>query len=962
MSSQLILVDGSALVYRAHYAFAGRPLTAPSGETTSVAFGVVNAVLKLIEDYRPSHLAMVFDRKGPTFRNEIYPRYKANRKPMPDELAEQLPRLHEVLASWRLPVLELDRYEADDIMGTMARRSRGVCDQVWFYTGDKDFQQLLDERTGILKPGRRGDELSEFTLDDLRREWRLEPEQIIDCFALAGDKSDNIPGAPGVGDKTALKLIQRYGDLETLYAELEASDLSPRLRRVLAENREQVFLSRRLFRIATDVPVEADWDALRTVLPQDPATAALMDRLGLQRALRRAERLAAGAVRPRPRPVAAESRPPTAGAAESPPPAAASTPPLPPSSPAAGAGEPQTGSQAAGAYTLLVDVEALAAWLRDLPPDAALAIDTETDDLVVHRARLVGVSLATAGRPAAYVPILWREAQAAEAQAGEATLFAQGAEREQLAAVRACLADALGDPRRLKVGQNLKFDLWILERHGFVVRGPFFDTMLASYVLDPGRRSHGLDELARVYLQRTVIGYGDLFGRGDRRRDILAVPIERLAEYAAEDADVALQLHAALADRLAENESLARIFADVEMPLMQVLLRMEQAGIKIDRSFLGELEQAFASELTRLETQIYELAGETFNVQSPKQLQSVLFERLKLRPSKKTSTGWSTDVTVLEQLADQHELPRLVLEHRQVAKLQGTYVRALPELAAPGDLIHTSFNQAVAATGRLSSSDPNLQNIPVRTELGRRIRRAFVPRRASHLFLSADYSQIELRLLAHLAQDAALRAAFREGADVHRRTAALIAGVREDAVTDEMRARAKAVNFGVIYGMGARSLARQIQVRVAEAQDFIDRYFATYPGVRAFIEQTRSQARRDGHVQTMLGRRRWLPDIGSDNPRLRSLQERIAVNTPIQGAAADLIKLAMIAIDKALREQGGAAMLLLQVHDELVLEVPRDEIAATSDLVRRCMETAMELSVPLVVTMHTGGDWREAHG
>ncbi len=961
MNSSLILIDGSALIYRAHYAFASRPLTAPDGEVTSVAYGTVQAVLGLIETRAPSHLVMVFDRREPTFRHVLYPAYKANRKPMPDDLAAQLPRLRELLAAWGLPVLELAGYEADDIMGTLARRSDGVVDQAWFYTGDKDFQQLLDARTGMLKPGRRGDEITAVTLDDLRRAWKLEPDQLIDCFALAGDASDNIPGAPGVGDKTALKLIQQFADLETLYARLDRSNLTPRLKRVLTEHREQVMLSRQLFRIETDVPLPVDWDDLRTVLPVGREVAALMDRLGLQRSLRHAERLAKGRA-----PAAAGSTPVVASAASDVAAPQPQQPLLPPQAEPVAESSDDPGPPAAvpnaASYALLANEADLVAWLEGLALDAPLAVDTETDDLVVFRARLVGISLAAPGRAAAYVPVRWREAGEHGEVGAAGSLFAEGRERDQLAMVQRVLGPVLADPRRLKVGQNLKFDIWILERHGLPLSGPLFDTMLASYVLDPGRRSHGLDELGRLLLGRTLIGYDDLFARGDRRRDILAVPLVQLAEYAAEDADVALALHGVLAPELARQPRLQALFADLEMPLLRVLLAMEKAGIKIDRSFLGELEQSFAAELASLEARSYALAGGPFNLQSPKQLQVVLFEKLGLKPTKKTSTGWSTDVTVLEQLAEEHELPALVLEHRQVAKLQGTYVTSLPALTDAHDLIHTSYNQAVAATGRLSSSDPNLQNIPIRTELGRRIRRAFVPRAADHVFLSADYSQIELRLLAHLSGDEALRAAFRDGADVHRRTAALVGGVSEDEVSGEMRARAKAINFGVIYGMGARALGRQIQVPTAEAQAFIERYFATYPGVRRFIEATREEARRDGYVETMLGRRRWLPEIMSDNPRVRSFQERIAVNTPIQGTAADLIKRAMLAVDAALRAAGSAALLLLQVHDELVLESPVAEAPDVAALVKREMEGALALDVPLLVTVHEGRDWREAHG
>jgi DNA polymerase-1 len=937
----LILVDGSALVYRAHYAFANRPLTAPSGEVTSVVFGFTNAVLELVDRYRPTHVAVCFDLKGPTFRHEMFPEYKAHRKPMPDELAEQLPRLRELLAAWGMPVLELEGYEADDVMATVAARSADAVDRVWFYTGDKDFQQLLDDRIGMLKPGRRGDDITEVTEAVLLEETGLTPRQLVDAFALSGDKADNIPGAPGVGDKTAQKLIREYGDLETLYEKLEGSKLTPRLKRVLGENHEQVLLSRRLFVIDRDVPVDVDMDSLRTVLPVSSDAVRMLDSLGLRRALRLAERLSR------------ELGGPTAAPAE------------PPADEEVGDDAPAVDAEPADrlgrrGYVLLPTADDLQAWLASLPAAAPLAIDTETDDLTPHRARLVGVSLAAAGRPAAYVPVRWREG-GDEAGVGETgSLFAKGEEKEQLEAVRVVLQPVLADTGRLKVGQNLKYDLWILERHGFDVAGPLFDTMLASYVLDPGRRSHGLDELARVILGETMIPYEAMFAKGDRTRDILGVPLETLAEYAAEDADVTLRLHDVLAPQLQEA-GLQSLFADLEMPLLRVLLAMERRGIRIDRSFLGELEAAFAAELADLEGRIHALAGEEFNVQSPKQLQVILFDKLGLKPIKKTSTGWSTDVTVLERLAEEHDLPALILEHRQVAKLQGTYVTALPELADQDDLIHTSFNQAVAATGRLSSSDPNLQNIPIRTELGRRIRRAFVPRSPDNVFLSADYSQVELRLLAHLSGDEALRQAFRDGADVHRRTAALVQGVAEDAVTAEQRSRAKAINFGVIYGMGARALARQIHVSQSEAQRFIEQYFATYPGVKTFIDGTKDVAREQGCVETMLGRRRLLPDILSANARLRSFQERIAVNTPIQGTAADLVKRAMLRLETALREAGSAAMLLIQVHDELVLEAPRSELDAVTALTIEAMEGALELAVPLVVEAHAGADWREAH-
>jgi DNA polymerase-1 len=954
----LVIIDGSALVYRAHYAFVGRPLTAPSGETTSVAFGFCSAVLGLIEARRPERLAVVFDRKGPTFRHEMYPAYKAQRKPMPPELAEQLPQLHELLGAWGVPVLGHDGVEGDDVMATLAAGATAGGGTAWLYSGDKDFLQLVDERTSILKPGRRGDEVSEVTLATVRRDYGLEPVALVDVFALSGDQADNIPGAPGIGDKTALKLILEYGSLDALLDGLETSALSPRLKRLIGDNRDQVLLSRDLFRIRRDVPLQVDWDALATVLPTGTAAEEILGRLGLRRVLAQARRLEGAATTGTALPAAG-----VATAVAAPAPTAAAPDPAG-ELPTAAAGDDWAARCLARGYLRLGTDAELAAWLERLDPGAALAVDTETDGLRPASCRLVGISLAGVGRdgaalPAAYVPVRWRDREPGPAIAG--SLFPAGREHERLAAVGALLAPVLASGC-VKVGQNLKFDEWVLGRHGLPLGGPRFDTMLASYVLDPGRRSHGLDDLVADLLQHRMMPYEELFERGDRQRDILAVDPWRLALYAAEDADFTLRLHARLAPKL-DEAGLRGLFADLEMPVAAVLLRMERNGIRLDRAFLGTLRRRFDQELADLQKRIVELAGEDFNVNSPQQLAVILFEKLKLPPSKKTSTGWSTDVSVLGALAEEHELPAAILEYRQVAKLQGTYVETLPQLADPDtDLVHTSYNQAVAATGRLSSSDPNLQNIPVRTDLGRQIRRAFVPRDAGSVFLSADYSQVELRLLAHLADDPGLQAAFRDGADVHRRTAALINGVPEGEVTAEMRNRAKAINFGVIYGMGARALARQTQVSVTEAGAFIERYFATYPRVRSFIEATRETARRTGRVETMLGRRRLLPDILATDPRVRSFQERVAVNTPIQGTAADLIKLAMLRIQAALDARDTGALLLLQVHDELVLEVPRGRVDEVAALVREGMEGALTLKVPLVVDIHTGADWAEAHG
>jgi DNA polymerase-1 len=951
----LILVDGSALCYRSHYAFANRPLTAPNGELTSVAYGFFSGILRLIDQYQPEQLVVVLDAKGKNFRHEMYPDYKANRKPMPEELADQLPRLKELLGAWGVPVLEIPDVEADDVMATLAVNTAGQVDKVWFFTGDKDFMQLLDDRVGMLKPGRRGDEVTTLTADDVRRQYKLDPHELIQVFALAGDKADNIPGAPGIGDKTALKLIQEFGDLDGLYTKLPQSKQTPRVKRVLEENRDQVYLSRDLFIMRSDLELDLSLEDMATRLPTGSKVRGLLQELGLRRVLNLTDQLAAKF----PRYVEGES----AGADKEPPQA-------PKEPKAVESAEIDQDSWAARrqnrGYALLDTVDRLKEWLARLDSSAPLAVDTETTGLRRDTADLVGVCLAgtdTQGEdlPPAYVPVRWRDQDGDGALEGD-TLFPTAPVVNRLEEVQELLAPVLACSESLKVGQNLKFDEWILIRSGLPLQGPRFDTMLASYVLDPGRRSHGLDDLVLDHLDHRMMPFGDLFASGDRQKDILGVDPDRLALYAAEDADYTLRLYRLLEAQLKEA-GLEKLFRELEMPVSAVLLTMERNGILIDRKFLAGLRTRFEAELLEMEKKIHDLAGEPFNIQSPKQLAVILFEKLKLKPIKKTATGWSTDVSVLTALAEEHDLPALILEYRQVAKLLNTYVETLPELAnRETGLIHTSYNQAVAATGRLSSSDPNLQNIPIRTELGRLIRQAFIPRQPGHVFLSADYSQVELRLLAHLAEDPGLMQAFNDGADVHRRTAALINGVDEAEVTSEMRYRAKAINFGVIYGMGARALARQIDVKVAEASAFIETYFATYPGVRTFIDSTVELAREQGWVSTLLGRRRLLPDITSSNNRVRSFAERVAVNTPIQGTAADLIKRAMITLDHELRAAQSPALLLLQVHDELVLEVPVEALDETRALVVQHMEGALDLKVPLLVEAHSGANWAEAHG
>jgi len=668
--NSLILIDGAALFYRSHYAFANRPLTAPSGETTSVVFGFFNSVLRLIEKNNPAKLAIVFDKKGKVFRHDMYPKYKANRKPMPDELAEQLPRLRELLTAWGVEVLEKDYYEADDLMATIARRSAGVVDKVWFYTGDKDFMQLLDDRIGMLKPGKRGEEAMEFTADTVRQEYQMEPVDLIQVFALAGDKADNIPGAPGVGDKTAQKLVREFGSLEQLYQALPDSKLTPRLKRVLGENKDQVFLSRDLFIMKDDVDIPCNWEAMTTLLPDNAEVLALLQELGLRQVVALIDKLGKRVgqdVKVTPDHEAAAKAAPAQSKKKS-------------AAKKSDVSIDWAAERERRGYALLDSDAKLEDWLERLGESSPLAVDTETDGLRQDICRLVGVCLAgrdnngEALQPA-YIPVLWRDGAA---EGAVDTLFPVGKEYSRLEDVQKILGPVLAN-ESLKVGQNLKFDEWILGRHGLPLQGPRFDTMLASYVLDPGRMSHGLDDLVREFCEHTMMPFSGLFAKGDRAKDILAVDADRLALYAAEDADYTLRLFEVLAPKLGDS-GLQNLFDEVETPISAVLLEMEQNGIKLDRTFMGALGARFEVEIKSLHKKIIAAAGEEFNINSPKQLQVILFDKLGLKPTKKTNTGWSTDVSVLTNLADEHELPALILEYRQLAKLQSTYVEKLPEI------------------------------------------------------------------------------------------------------------------------------------------------------------------------------------------------------------------------------------------------------------------------------------------
>ncbi|MFH1278360.1 MAG: DNA polymerase I [Candidatus Eisenbacteria bacterium] len=893
MAKRLFLIDGSALVFRSFYAFIRNPLRTSKGEETSAVFGVVSALIRVLKERRPDYIAFVLDTAAPTFRKEMYPEYKANRIEMPKELAEQYPRIMETVKALSVPLLMKEGWEADDLIGTLALRGAEMGLEVEIYSGDKDFLQLVRPGVKLVIPGKAGDDTEAATGEDVIARAGVPPERIVDLMALTGDSSDNVPGIPGVGPKTARKLLEEHGTLDDLYEHLD--EVGGKLGERLKENRESAYLSKDLVTIRTDVEMDEGIEDLVRREIDIETLAPLLRELEFHSLLTEVGR----------------------------------------------GGE----KEAEAAYRVArtkKDLEDLASRLKGAK---RFAFDTETTSTEPMRAVLVGLSVAAAAGEAWYVPV--RHADKNNADLGD---------------VKEILGPLLENPSIPKIAQNAKYDILVLRRAGIEVAGLAFDPMIASYLIDPGQRSHGLDHLALVHLNHKMIPIERVIGAGRTQKTMDKVTTEEAYEYACEDADMTLRLADRLAPRLEEGK-LTKLMDEVEIPLVGVLARMEEAGVSVDVEFLGEMSVELASEIERMTVEIQEIAGVPFNLNSPKQLAEILFDRIGLKPVRKTKTGFSTDTNVLQELAPRHPLPARILEYRQLEKLRGTYVDALPKMIHPETgRIHTSFNQTVAATGRLSSSDPNLQNIPIRTEIGRRIRKAFVAGGRNRSLLSLDYSQIELRLVAHLSEDEALIRDFGEGTDIHRRTAATLFGLKEDEVTGEMRSRAKAVNFGIIYGMGAFGLAGRLEIPQSEAQQFIDEYFAAYPGVKAYLDGTIEEGREKGYVETMLGRRRYLPELTSKNGRLRSFAERTAVNTPIQGSAADLIKLAMIAVDEELLRSGLRAHMILQVHDELVFEGPDDELGRVEKMARKIMESRMELRVPLVVDAGRGKNWLEAHG
>jgi DNA polymerase-1 len=913
-SERLFLLDGMALAYRAYFSFISRPLINSKGQNTGAVYGFVLALLKILDEH-PEHVAVVFDTKEPTFRHVRYPEYKATRDKMPEDMASQLEILKDVVRAFRTPVIEFPGYEADDIIGTLARRAEREGVRTFMVTGDKDFMQLISPMICMYRPGRSGSDMEIVDEGGVRAKFGVEPERVIEVLGLTGDTSDNVPGVPGIGEKTAIPLIQKFGSIEELYRRLEEVPQKG-VREKLRAHRDLAFLSRDLVTIDTRVPLELDFHILRASEPDRPALLRLFTSLEFKTL---AERI------PGPPP------PPTRGESERPPHVETSI------------------SSDDHVYRCILSASELRTLTGRWKDARLLVVDTETTSKDPLAADLVGIAVCDQEKEAYYIPV--------RAPGGLINTTDQALPKET---VLELLKPVLENPRVPKAGQNIKYDMLVLRSHGVHLQGVAHDTMVASYILRP-EGQHNLDALAQEAFGYRMISYEDLTGRGKNQKSLTEVPLASVADYSAEDADWTMRILAWQQPRL-RDLGVERLCQDVEFPLMEVLAEMEFTGIALDTEYLGGMSKELERLLDGLVSEIHRHAGGSFNINSTQQLGEVLFGKLGLPTVRKTKTGYSTDVAVLETLRHQHPIVEKLLEYRQLTKLKSTYVDALPSLVNPRTgRLHTSFNQTVAATGRLSSSDPNLQNIPIRTEIGRAIRRAFVPAATGSILLSADYSQIELRVMAHISGDEGLQAAFRNGEDIHATTAAKVFGVTGADVTRDMRRKAKEVNFGIMYGIGAFGLANRLEISQPEARDIITRYFERFPRVKQYIQDTIETAKRTGHVTTMLGRRRYLPDVNSRNQVVRSNAERQAINMPIQGTAADMIKLAMIRIHRVIRDRGLRSRMLLQVHDELVFEAPREERATLEPLVIEHMQNALPLTVPIQVEVGSGLNWLEAH-
>jgi DNA polymerase-1 len=925
---KIFLIDSMGIAYRSYFAFIQNPLINSKGENTGAIYGFVNYLNKILEEQKPDYIAAVFDTDKPTFRHIAYSEYKATRNKMPDDMAASLGYLKDVVKAYNIPVLELDGYEADDIIGTLARKAEKEKVDSFLVTSDKDFMQLVTSKVKLYRPGKFGSDDEIIDETGVMEKFGVPPEQVIDMLGLIGDSSDNVPGVPGIGPKTALPLIQKYGTIEKI---IEHADSIPQkgTKEKIKANTEVALLSKRLVTIDTNVPIDVDIHHLKAK-PKDTVTLLqLFDRLEFRSFSRRLREQSHNA-------------------------------PPEPESPV----EAQPISEQSSILTVphnyiivTTDKEYLRL-LSELKKSTSFVFDTETTSTDALNAELVGISFAFTAHEAYYVPVIDKSTPSTAADLFDDTKGHTDRKGFPIDRIVKDMGSVFDNDTIKKFGQNVKYDSLILSSKGITVSGVGFDTMIAAYVLRSDRQ-HSLDSLAAEHLNYKMVSFKELTDGG--KKDIRDIPVESVGAYSAEDADITLQLVDILHDKLAAN-GLKKLCADMEFPLIEVLTQMELNGVMIDTRFLQEMSVEIGGVLESITSSIYAMAEEEFNINSTQQLAKILFEKIKLRTVKKTKTGFSTDVAVLESLRNEHPIIEQLLEYRQLQKLKSTYVDALPKLInRRTGRVHTSFNQTVAATGRLSSSDPNFQNIPIRTELGRKIRKAFIPSDANALILAADYSQIELRIMAHISGDPGLIEAFNNREDIHATTASKVFGVNAKDISRDMRRKAKEVNFGIMYGIGPFGLASRLEIAQSEAKEIIQRYFDRFPKVNQYISDTIASAHANGFVETLNGRRRYFPDINNKNQNIRGNAERQAINMPIQGTAADMIKLAMIGIHRKLQKKKLTGRMILQVHDELVFDIPRTEEQRMRELVESEMKNALPLSVPIEVDIGSGSNWLEAH-
>ncbi|MFA6598958.1 MAG: DNA polymerase I [Ignavibacteriaceae bacterium] len=922
MNNKIIFIDAMALAYKAYFAFISRPLVTKKGEPTSAVFGFLTQIIKILEDVKPAYMFVGFDSKEKTFRHDKFEAYKATRSAMPEDMIPQIHRIKEIIEALNLPVFILPGYEADDIIGTAVKKAEALGYDSFMITPDKDYIQLITDNIKLVKPGKSAEEIDILTKEKVLETLGFPPDRMIDYLSLIGDSSDNIPGVKGIGPKAAPLLLQQYSSLEDLYEHIDKVEPVSVQNKLIA-GKENAFLSKELATIMTDVPIEIDFRKTVIGKPDIEKIKSIFEELEFKNLYIRLRKFF-GEEEVEVLQIETPTEPVN-----------------------------KVFSKTNTAYALITSIKEARALANELAKHSLFVFDTETDGLDYFDASVAGVSFCIEKGKAFFValnPFVQSE-----------TLFERNLnDRLSVHDFISIFQPLFENEKIKKVCQNGKFDIAILRTLGIRVNGFYFDTMLASFLLDPDQK-HGMDDLAEKYLQYKPIPLSDLIGTKKDAKQIFDVDLKMLSDYSCEDADITFQLYEVLKEEIEKN-NLHKLAYEVEFPLAEVLEEMERSGVNIDRKMLAVLSKKLEVSMNEYSDKIFRLAGETFNINSPKQMQKILFEKLQLQSSRKTKTGFSTDAQTLESLRGEHEIIDSILEFRQVAKLKSTYADSLPNLIHPKTgRVHTSFNQTIASTGRLSSNDPNLQNIPIRTELGREIRKAFVPRDKDHCIISCDYSQIELRIMASMSNDERLLEAFKQGEDIHRRTAALVFQIPQEEVTPDMRRKAKEVNFGILYGIGTFGLKTRLQISQQHAKEIIDTYFSTFKNVKAFMDASIQSAREKGYAETLLGRRRFLKNINSKNFSLRNFEERVAINMPIQGTAADMIKLAMINIHNELAKRKYDTKMILQVHDELVFDALKSETTEVVPLVKELMENSLPLNVPILVETGIGDNWIEAH-